>query len=330
MPLYRAYGLNLHSEMELPELPRVRGASDLEFRVSECPFGRVRQWFHKWTQPSGAVWLLLGRIGRDYLMRFPDLADFFISQDARTVCCYSKRAIAASTVRHLLLDQVLPAALSQRGRLVLHAGAVVLPAGVVAFLGRTGQGKSTLTASLCMEGYPLITDDCLLIEDDHDGPFCVPSYPGLRLWEDSASRFVQEPAMLPKVAHYSEKYRLSDSKLVLWRSEKPARLRRLYLLDLVEDRSAHEVRIRPISPTVAVMKLLEYSFRLDLQDSNLLRKEFTRLTSLVARHLVYQLSYPREFSSLALVSQAILKHTAADSNQVTASIFSSPSPAESL
>ena len=48
------------------------------------------------------------------------------------------------------------------GRPVLHASAVTSPEGLtVAFLGRSGQGKSTLATLLCLAGGELLTDDVL-------------------------------------------------------------------------------------------------------------------------------------------------------------------------
>ena len=87
-------------------------------------------------------------------------------------------------MRHLLLDQVMPLVLS-RDRLVLHASAVATPAGAAAFIGFTGAGKSTLAASLSAAGFPILSDDCLVIERDGRGFLARPFYPGARLWPDS-------------------------------------------------------------------------------------------------------------------------------------------------
>ena len=43
--------------------------------------------FHVWAFPDGTVWTNFYRNGDDYLLRFPDLADFEVSADGHTVRC---------------------------------------------------------------------------------------------------------------------------------------------------------------------------------------------------------------------------------------------------
>lgn len=56
---------------------------------------------------------------------------------------------------------VLPLVLQARGREVLHASAVLAPAGVVAFCGVSGTGKSSLADALGAIGYPPCADDAV-------------------------------------------------------------------------------------------------------------------------------------------------------------------------
>ena len=65
----------------------------------------------------------------------------------------------------LVLAQVLPLAAVLRGMHVLHASAVALAGRAVAFMGRSGVGKTTLAGRIVAHGARLMTDDVLAVDD---------------------------------------------------------------------------------------------------------------------------------------------------------------------
>src|SRR5690606_8330052 len=117
--------------------------------------------------------------------------------------------VPPATLRHGLLDQVIPMCLGQLGRQVLHASAVRLADGrVLGFVGQSGLGKSTLAAAFAAAGASILTDDCLLIEPRGPGFAAIGNYPGVRLNEDSATRLLGGVGEPGSVAHHSGKSRL--------------------------------------------------------------------------------------------------------------------------
>ena len=66
--------------------------------------------------------------------------------------------------------------LHQRGRMVLHASAVNINDGAVAFMGHNGAGKSTTTFSFMASGYPLVADDILSLEFREGVPYGVSGF----------------------------------------------------------------------------------------------------------------------------------------------------------
>src|SRR2546425_12251788 len=136
---------------------------------------------HARRLPNGTISMTIGRCRSGFLVRFPGLAVFLVSRDGQRVSCARRRGTRPTIVSHLFLAQVLPRALSQRGRLVLHASAVATQHGAVAFLGVAGQGKSTLSASFVGRSFPLLTDDGLLLVEHGTMLAGVPSYPEIRL-----------------------------------------------------------------------------------------------------------------------------------------------------
>ena len=184
---YRFYNLTVASALDLPELAPGRSVPELRVRL-----GRGRQWvggrwrwFRVWRGPGGDPWLKTGKDESRYLLRFPRQADFLIEPDGVTTTCYPRRGLSRATLRHLLLDHVLPLVVSHRGRIILHASAVATPYGGVGFLAATGAGKSTLAASLSRRGWPLVADDSLQVEPGVDSVVATASYSGLRLWAES-------------------------------------------------------------------------------------------------------------------------------------------------
>ena len=76
---------------------------------------------------------------------------------------------------------VVPMALHAQGIEVLHASAVVMPAGVVAFCARARTGKSTTAFALSLRGHRLWADDAVPFEFVDDAPLALPLPFRLRL-----------------------------------------------------------------------------------------------------------------------------------------------------
>jgi len=209
---------------------------------------------------------------------------------------------------HLLLDQVIPVFLNKWGRLVLHGSAVCGPSGAIAFVGATGTGKSTLTASFLNHGFPLLTDDCLLLEEDAGQLLVIPSYPGLRLWDDTISATLNhvKPAQ-SRVAHYTWKKRVGARNSEFPFCVKPVPLKRIYILaNPKETKYTKKTSIDPISPRDAIVELVKYAFKLDISDRKMLRREFECFARIVRLRPLYHLSVPRGLSRLSAVREAIL------------------------
>lgn len=302
MKRYRLYGAVVASARDLPELEPAPGAEPA-WRVEwDCaPGAEPEQWLRHFRFPDGPVWLSSGRAGQGYLLRFPGLADFAVTATGERIRCSAVNGTAPETLRHLLLDHVIPRLLQLRGLVALHAGAVLAPGGAVGFLGETGQGKSTLAASFGRAGLPLLADDCLTLRVGTGGIEALGAYPGLRLWPDAIPVAGGSTAGVP-VAHYSDKQRLGrDAGLGF--SPGPAPVGRLYVLDQGDGEDA---RIERLDPPVALLELLKGTYRMGAESREMLEREFTMLTRLVADGLVRRLRVPQDLASLPRVHAAVM------------------------
>jgi len=260
--------------------------------------------FREWTLPDGTLWAGFYRTEAGYLLRFPGLADFQLAQDGGRIRCRPVLGVAAATVRHLYLNQVLPLALCQQGKLVLHASAVEIGGEAVACVGVSGRGKSTLAASFATGGYRFLSDDGLVVEPVAGEPHVVPCHPSIRLWEDSQAALVGAGARRAPPLPFTSKARLLAGASVAFCGQ-PRRLRQVYFLGAGEQCAPAFERM---SPAEALIELVKHSFLLDLDEPAPLAAHFNALAELARRPIFHRLDYPRRYADLPEVRRAIVKH----------------------
>jgi hypothetical protein len=306
---YRICGYTFLSNTPIPELTLVgelEPAFTFQLFAATKDFAESYHWLNHWYSPDGTIWLAFAKVDAGYLLRFPEIADFIVSTDARSICCYPRAEIPLETIRHLLLNQVIPLVLSHLGRIVLHAAACAMPQAAIAFMGSTGAGKSTLAASFGLKGFPILTDDCLLIEEQEGVVVSVPSYPGLRLWSESISALFEEEPVLQPVAHYTEKKRLLVEQDQF---NGPTLLSAIYVLTEPEDSEEFTgVTITPLAESEAIFEAIKHTFQLDISDRAKLRRDFKQYEWLAKSVPFFKLAFPREHACLSSVNRAILDH----------------------
>jgi len=309
MWMHKICGSVLSSNVPIPELEITSAEQpELTFRLyshsKEFPASWV--WLNYWYLSDGEIWLAFAKLGAMYLLQFPELANFVVSIDAHTISCYPQEDIPWPTVRHLLLNQVIPIVLAHLGKTVLHASACAMPRGVVAFMGASGTGKSTLSASLGLRGYPVVTDDCLLIEE-HDGVIMsYTSYPGSRLWPESVAALLAEDPQLQPLAYYTDKRRLVYKQSPL---SSPNLLSSVYILTQPEKTTqTAEVEIIPLAASEAFLECIKHTFQLDITDRARLEGSFRQFEHLVKSVPFFRLTYRHDFALLPTLHNVIENH----------------------
>ena len=308
--LFKLYGLIISSDEILSGLTSIsKSKPDVQIRHFFCSehFPSPSHWFMKWYLPGGKLWLSFAKINENYLLRFNKLADFLINKHGRKIVCLSKPGIPKETIQHLLLDQVIPLVINLRGGEALHASAVLSPQGVIAFIGPTGSGKSTIAASLLLAHYPHLSDDCLTLIEKTKAIYVIPAYPGLRLWKDSLAFLFGDNGDCNLVAHYTDKLRSVIENRPRTYCTVPQPLRRLYSISLLHNpKKKTNILIEPLSPRESFMALVQCAFRLDIKDNNMLIRQFYFLGRVASKVSVRRLIFPRNFSILPAVREAIV------------------------
>ena len=186
------------SEIPLPELPAADLPPDPSLHVAlsdnaVIPAATTPDWQHGFVDPQGNIAFRCLRIDRDFYFDFPGIGQARLTPDDR-ILIWQDNAASIESIRHVLLDQVLPRLLAQRGHLVLHGSAVRTPNNqVLVILGDSGMGKSTLASAFACSGADVLSDDGVLLDFTPPRIRAVPGYPGLRLWPDSLARVVRRP-----------------------------------------------------------------------------------------------------------------------------------------
>lgn len=263
--------------------------------------------FHTWSLPDSTAWTHFHRVHDGYLVRFPEMADFEVSADARRVTCHPVPGTTDAVTQHLYLNQVLPLVLSKQGQLVFHASAVEVAGGAIAFVADSGRGKSTLAAGFAIAGFRFLTDDGLVVEPSGPGHVVLPSHPSIRLWEDSEAALIAPGTMAAPALEFTPKARFLAGPHLGFCDE-PRPLRRVYFLG---DGSAPDIAFQRLSGSEAMIEWVKHSFLLDIEETPRLASHFNQLARLANETIHYRLDYPRRYEDLARVRRAIVEHTAA-------------------
>lgn len=216
MPTYKAFNLTLDSQVTLPALEFSESSGDdvsivlghvnaegIENPSFVRPFCQVA---------PGTVWL-----------NVPEIARFLIL-GGNTIVVNPYPDADEQAIRLYLLGSCMGALLHQREQLVLHASAVRVGDGAIAFAGPSGIGKSTTAAAFLRRGHDILGDDLTVIDDQH---CVVPAFPRVKLWEDALEKLSIKREGLDKIRLQINKYSLP---LESGFSKAPLPLRALYVL----------------------------------------------------------------------------------------------------
>ena len=260
--------------------------------------------FHQYIVDGDTVWTEFYRSGPGYLLRFPELADFDVSADGKTVVAHPCHETDAATLEHLYINQLVPLALSRQGRPAYHASVVTVPGGAVAFIGKSGSGKSTLAASFALEDSEFLTDDSLLVEETEDGCLAIPSHPSLRLWDDSVEALIAADSPQAEPISYSSKTRLLAGAALRYSGTSQPLLAAFVL----SDSEVPKICIGALNGLDRYMGWLANSFLLDIEDNELLAKHFEWTHRIAGSVPTFSLDYPRNYGILPEVRQIVRVH----------------------
>ena len=220
------------------------------------------RWVTCWAAPAG------------YRIAVAELGSWFVSQDGGQIGGQPPPGADANLVRQVALGPALILALALRGIYCLHASAVQLPQGVVAFVGESGQGKSTLAQYLAGQGKRRIADDLLPVVATPAGVLARPHFPQLKFAPQ------QQPAAglaaeLPLVA----------------------------VVRLADDTA--EIKLARLPAQQAILTLVRHTAAARLFAPPLLARQLAFSRAVAGRVPVQRLDYPRRYERLPVVWERV-------------------------
>ncbi len=292
---YALCGVELRSEIALTTLSSAEhaGAETVELSMRTTPLSR-EEWQPHHSIPftdSERPFVTVYRTGEGYAVEAHGIATFAVHPDAsRIECELASDEVGGLLLEQLVVDQVLPRMLHTLGRPCLHASAVDLGSGAVAFVGETGAGKSTLSAAACEGGAMLVCDDCLGSTATEDGIVAHRGYGSVRLWPDAAEALRDDADALPSATPRVHKKR---APYPMVRGDLPlaavVRLRR----------GGDEATVVRLRGAESMRALGAHVHRMAEDDVRGMRREFEMLGLIAERVPIYELTVPRGHDALS-------------------------------
>lgn len=277
--VYLLGGITLVSEVPLPELPLVQHQQFTAHPV-RVRLGDVTH------PPPGAV-----EVDPDcfatatrYFLRIHGIASYQVNNGQEILVCPEPGSLPLD-VRAYLLGTLFVVLCQQRGLLPMHASAVSNGKGVVAFVARSGQGKSSLAAHLAQRGFRVVSDDVCLVDTAMEQAMVIPAAPWLKLWRNSLEILGRQVDGLERVFSEDDKYRVPLENPLA-----PEPIHRLVFLESAE-RSAPE--LEEVSAIEAIPLLMNLTHQAYLLEATGQRQEsFLRCSRVSSQARSYRLLRP--------------------------------------
>lgn len=244
-----AYGLDIGSEIALPELCSGGSGGDVTIR-----FGRADLDPDQETRSGENFEATTNEVRLAY-----EGVGSFLVREGHEIVIEPAAEVEESVLRLYLLGAALGVLLQQRGFLVLHASAIAVDGWAIAFLGGPRWGKSTTAAALCARGHALIADDVLPVSVGSEVATVLPGFPQLKLWPDVATMLGHSPDRLPQIHPELEKRGLRTAGEL---AADPLLLSRVYVLSVGDQCSVHL-----LGPADGVIELVRHSYAAALLDA---------------------------------------------------------------
>jgi hypothetical protein len=190
--------------------------------------------------------------GREVLLDYPAVGRFLLRAGEEILMDLAPSS-NDDEVRAYLLGSVFGALCHQRGVTPLHASAIDVADGYVAFLGASGAGKSTLVAALAQRGHEVVSDDeCFLQLGTSGDAQAWPGISGIWLWDDSMTVLGLYGAGVERELHGRKKYLAPVRSPRDPNQSRP--LRRVYQLNRVPNGVAQVTRLHGADAVEVLMQ----------------------------------------------------------------------------
>lgn len=285
--LTRLYGLTIKSDIPFHQDRVVSPDASIDLEIvtagsvaptDEIPIGRVMLHLRSERQ------LYIATVQDDgYLLRFFGTCDIAINRELSRATVAPVEGSDPAVIPVLVSGTLLAFILTVQGAPILHGSAVQVGDAVLAFVGASGMGKSTMATLMSADGARLVTDDILRLDLSAKPPMCSLGATELRLRKaagDLAARFKEMPR---RRLTGDERDALSIG--AIGDDSAPLAAIVVPLPDKSSDRT--EPVIERLSAMDAFLMLSRFPRLLGWEDEEVLRNQFQQLGDIVDQVPVY-------------------------------------------
>jgi hypothetical protein len=290
--LFRAFGLNVDSDLENQSLDYGARVLDVEIRLGKVPE----------TLPNAHHMGPIYQVApASFLLKLHKIARYLVLNGSQ-ICIEPEPEASPDAVRLFLFGSVFGALLHQRGLLPLHGSAIQTRRGAVVIAGASGSGKSTIACAFSRRGYSVLTDEIAAIETG-DSPVVLPGHPFLLLWADALRRMKLESAPLAHVRPGLEKFILPLGERF---AKDPMPLHAIYVIEPTNFELSGPV---PVKGLRKIETLIQNTYRPRFVEHMKLEQEHIKqITSVAERVPVARISRPRHGFAVEQLVDLLERH----------------------
>jgi len=247
-----------------------------------------------WHDKNGALFAYEYHLAGANWLYFPQVAYYRFQSAADGVIAFPEPAASTEIVWDMFYRVVLPVALQALGGEALHASAVVMQQGVVAFCADSETGKSTVAYGLRRRGYDLWADDAVAFEIVGQTIRAIPLPFLIRLRPASAAFFDVDTTVRQRLLHPDRVERRKTEPLPL-----------VAVCVLRREPEIDSVAIDRLSLAEGFGAVIHHAYCFDLDDLGRKRLMMQRYLSLTARVPVFHVRFKPGLSQLPAMLDGI-------------------------
>lgn len=281
--MYRAFGLNLTSDIDLLELLEVKGIeSNTDLKIIKK---NVKDYPEQLINNKNSFF-----INENFICFQIKSVGIFMVEKGCQISFWPLEEADEDLIRLYLLGSCMGAILLQRKILPLHGSAVEVNGKAYAIVGDSGAGKSTLASALMKMGCKLITDDVIPVTLNSDNiPIVTPAYPHQKLWLESLNAFGMNSANYKSIFNRETKYSIPVNNQFV---HNPLPLSGVIELNKYD---GSEVILKPLNKLSCLQTLYNHTYRnFYISQMGLTEWHFKTTAALAEKINIFQLNRPAD------------------------------------
>jgi hypothetical protein len=312
-----AYGLQIEADAAIPSFltQSKQQVADLRVQLNKKPaflsaaFDSVANSYYSGVNSGehGGPNLRVGMLadGQYYGFFYADGARFAVQRSGLEIWADWPSGYTFEDACTYLVGPVMAFALRLRGETCLHASAIAVADRAIALIGSPGAGKSTTAAAFAKLGFPVVSDDVVVLTGSGNSPLVQPGYPRLNLWPDAVRLLFGSDDALPRITPtWDKRYLQLDSHGDFRFQSNPLPLGAVYIL-ANREADLNAPAIENVAGSRALLLLLANAYGSALLNEEMQRRDFQVLSRLAGQVPVRLVRPPADPSKVYALCDAI-------------------------